>query len=185
VFFIRDGSAPGVRLLIDTAGNVGINTTTPGERLEVSGQDTTIRIRNANDTGGAFVLNTFSTLQLGLYNPTAGAWGAIPANTKRSLLGMQNTGRVGTMTNTSGSPVWRNVLDDGNGNAAFTGAVSAAAVTSTGGALAGTHTGAFSNQYGVFGLASTTGTSSGARPAATRARGCGARRHPPRVRRTA
>ncbi|MBX3383266.1 MAG: hypothetical protein KF864_07135 [Phycisphaeraceae bacterium] len=109
-----------------TTGDVGIGTTSPGARLEVSAADAAIRIRNTNDVGGGFVQNTFSTLQLGLYNPTASAWGVVPASGTRAMLGVQNTGRVGTLTNTSGSPVWRNTIDDGSGNASFAGSISSA-----------------------------------------------------------
>lgn len=116
----------GDRLAISrSTGNVGIGTTTPGSRLEVSAADAAVRVRNTNDPGGGFVQNTFSTLQLGLYNPTASTWGAVPAAGQRSMFGVQNTGRVGTMTNTSGSPVWRNTIDDGAGNASFQGNIAA------------------------------------------------------------
>ena len=159
-FFVRDANAPAVRMLIDTAGNMGLNTTAPGERLEVFGPDATVRVRNSNDTGGAFVMDTFSTLQLGLYNPTAAAWGAVAANTKQSMFGVQNTGRVGTLTNTSGVPVWRNVIDDGFGNATFTGTVATSVTSVSGGAMTGTQTGLGSFAYGVYGLAPATGASS-------------------------
>lgn len=159
-FFVRDANAPAVRMLIDTAGNMGLNTTAPGERLEVFGPDATVRVRNSNDTGGAFVMDTFSTLQLGLYNPTAAAWGAVAANTKQSMFGVQNTGRVGTLTNTSGVPVWRNVIDDGFGNATFTGTVATSVSSVSGGAMTGTQTGLGSFAYGVYGLAPATGASS-------------------------
>lgn len=116
----------GDRLAISrSTGNVGIGTTTPGTRLEVASADAAVRVRNTNDPGGAFIQDTFSTLQLGMYNPTASTWGVVPANTSRAMLGMQNTGRVGTLTNTTGSPVWRNTIDDGSGNASFAGNVAA------------------------------------------------------------
>jgi hypothetical protein len=122
---VRDQSGLAVRLTIDSAGRVGIGTTAPTSLFEIAQADAAMRIRNTNDPGGGYIQNSFSTLQLGLYNPTAGAWGVIPANSSRALLGMQNTGRVGTMTNTSGAPIWRNTIDDGAGNASFQGNVSA------------------------------------------------------------
>jgi hypothetical protein len=118
---IRDQSGGAVRMTIDSIGRLGIGTTSPSSLLELSQADATLRVRNTNDPGGGFILNTFSTLQLGIYNPSGAAWGAIPAGVQRSLFGVQNTGRVGTMTNTSGSPVWRNTIDDGAGNASFQG----------------------------------------------------------------
>lgn len=160
-FFLRDANASAVRFLIDTAGNIGMSTIAPGERLEVVGADATVRVRNANDTGGGFVMNSFSTLQLGLYNPTASPWGSVAANTKQSFFGVQNTGRVGTLTNTSGSPVWRNVIDDGFGSATFTGTVSATTSAISGGVLLGTNSGvAGSSAAGVSGVATATGASS-------------------------
>lgn len=122
---IRDQTAGFVRMSVDPTGRVGIGTTSPGARLEVSAADAAMRVRNTNDPGGGFVQNTFSTLQLGLYNPTASTWGVIPAGGQRSMLGMQNTGRVGTLTNNSGSPTWRNTIDDGSGNASFQGNIAA------------------------------------------------------------
>jgi len=98
------------------SGNVGIGTTSPEERLEVFGPDAIIRIRNSNDEIGSFSSNTFHSMQFGLYNPTATQNGIIPPNTKRSFLGFNNQGKVGSLTNNLGSPSFRNVLDDGNGN---------------------------------------------------------------------
>lgn len=106
-------------------GNVGIGTTAPSARLEVAQADAAVRIRNTNDPGGGYIQDTFSTLQLGMYNPTASAWGAVPANGTRAMLGVENSGRVGTLTNTGGSPSWRNTIDDGNGNASFQGNITA------------------------------------------------------------
>lgn len=122
---IRDQTAGLVRTTIDTAGNVGLGTISPSSALEVSRADAAVRIRNTNDTGGGFILNTFSTLQFGMYNPTGSAWFSVPAGGQRSMLGVQASGRVGTLTNTDGSPIWRNTIDDGSGNATFQGNIAA------------------------------------------------------------
>lgn len=116
----------GTRVSVNRAtGNMGLGVDAPQVRLDIAGTDTAMRLRNTNDAGGGFVQNTFATLQLGLFNPTGAAWGAIPANSSRALLGMENTGRVGTLTNTGLQPTWRNTIDDGAGNAAFAGNVAA------------------------------------------------------------
>lgn len=122
---VRDQTAGLVRLTLDPTGRLGVGTTAPSSLLELAQADAALRVRNTNDPGGGFVQNTFGTLQFGIYNPTASAWGAVPANSQRSMLGVEHTGRVGTLTNTSGSPVWRNTLDDGSGNATFAGTIAA------------------------------------------------------------
>ena len=124
-FLIRDGTAPGVRMAFDTDGDVGIGTVTPAGKLDVTGADPRVAIRNANDPGGGYVQNTFGTLQLGLYNPTASAWNAVPANGQRAVLGVDSTGRVGSLTNTGNAPTFRNILDDGSGNANIQGNLAA------------------------------------------------------------
>lgn len=124
-FLLRDQTGGSVRLAFDTSGRMGLGTTAPGSLLELSQADAALRIRNTNDPGGGYIQDTFSTLQLGMYNPTASAWGAVPAGGARAMFGMQNTGRVGTLTNTGGSPAWRNTLDDGSGNASIQGNLTA------------------------------------------------------------
>jgi len=96
-------------------GNVGIGTTSPGEVLEVDGADVTMRLRNTGDSIGAFVGDTCSSLQLGMYNPTASTSGVIPPNTKRSFFGLSNSGLVGSISSVYECPTFRNLLDDGNG----------------------------------------------------------------------
>ncbi len=123
---VRDQTGGAVRATIDTTGRVGIGTTSPEELLHLSGPDAGARIRNTNDTGGGLIQNTFGALQLGLFNPTASAWGVVPANSRRFFFGMNSAGRVGTLTNTSSSPVFRNTIDDGSGNASFAGNLTAA-----------------------------------------------------------
>lgn len=97
------------------AAPFGIGTNAPTAELEVRDADPQFRLRNTNDTGGGVILNTFGSLQLGLYNPTGSAWGVVPANGYRAVLALNNEGKVGSVTNTGAGPAWRNMLDDGNG----------------------------------------------------------------------
>ncbi|WCJ59215.1 tail fiber domain-containing protein [Fontisphaera persica] len=97
-------------------GRMGMGTTTPGARLELYGPDVTLRLRNANDAGGAFAINTFSSLQLGIYAPPGAAFGIVPAGERRTFFAIANSGVVGSMRAAPGSPVFRNILDDANGS---------------------------------------------------------------------
>lgn len=107
---------------LSVSESVGIGTTTPSAKLEVATGDAEVRIRNTTDAGGGVLVNSFSALQLGLYNPTGAPWGAIPANTVRKFFGMNSSGVVGSLTNTSNSPAFRNILDDGSGRVLLRGA---------------------------------------------------------------
>lgn len=122
---IRDQTGGAVRMALDSAGRVGLGTASPSSALEVQGTDPQARIRNVNDVGGGYIANSFGSVQLGLFNPSASTWGVVPANGRRSMLGLDNSGRVGTMSNTSDAPTWRNTLDDGTGNATFAGRLDA------------------------------------------------------------
>ena len=105
-----------------TTGNVVIGGTEFPEMLEVDGRDTAARldvrsrIRNLNDAAGGFVGEAFGALQLGMYNPAASTQGVMPAGVKRSFFGFDVNGNVGSLANNFGSPAYRNLLDDGNGN---------------------------------------------------------------------
>ncbi len=107
------------------SGAMGIGTVTPGagalpgqqfEKLEVAGPDVGIRLHNINDAIGGVLWNSFGTLHMGMYNPTAAAINQIPANLRRAFFSVSADGRVGSTTNTGGSPTYRNYLDDGAGN---------------------------------------------------------------------
>jgi len=103
---------------LSVSDNVGIGTTTPSGRLEVAAGDPQFRLRNVADGGGGFLLNSYNTLHLGIYNPDATSpFGVVQPNTARAFFGMSADGRVGSLTNTTGEPAYRNLLDDGSGNA--------------------------------------------------------------------
>ncbi len=122
---VRDGSAASVRMAFDTDGDVGIGTVAPAGKLDLTGSDPRFAIRNINDVGGGYIQQSGNTLQLGLYNPSASGWGNVPANGFRAALGVDNTGRVGSLTNTGLAPSFRNILDDGGGNASIQGNITA------------------------------------------------------------
>lgn len=122
---IRDGTAGAVRMAFDLDGDVGVGTTNPAGKLDITAVDPRLALRNINDVGGSYVQQAGNTLQLGLYNPSAGGWGVVPAGGFRAMLGADNAGRVGSLTNTGLAPTFRNLLDDGNGNATIQGNLAA------------------------------------------------------------
>lgn len=108
----------GRRFTIASGGNVGVGTPSPSAPFEVSAHDSSIRITNINDVGGAVIRDTFEALQFGLFNPTAAAWGQVPASDERYFFALDKNGKVGSSTNVGGyNAVFRNLLDDGSGNA--------------------------------------------------------------------
>lgn len=110
------------RFTLLPGGNVGLGTTQPSARLELRDQDPSLRIRNVNDPGGGLATNTFGALQLGMFNADPNnAWGAIPAQSNRYFFALNYAGVVGSTTNSSPAPIFRNLLDDANGNASIVG----------------------------------------------------------------
>jgi hypothetical protein len=120
-FLLRDAASSAVRFMVDTDGDVGIGTTSPAGRLDVTSVDPRLALRNTNDAGGTYLQQAGNALQVGMYNPGASAWGVVPANGFRAMLGIDNAGRVGSMTNTGLPPLFRNILDDGNGRSTISG----------------------------------------------------------------
>ncbi len=107
-------------------GRVGINTPTPATALHIEDFDATVRMKNRNDLVGAFVGDTYSALQLGMYNPSTQILPRIPALSSRSFFAISMDGRVGSTVNAFiGDPVYRNLLDDGDGNLVVSGSIEA------------------------------------------------------------
>ncbi|MEK9151823.1 MAG: hypothetical protein AAB692_00490, partial [Patescibacteria group bacterium] len=101
---------------ITSGGNVGVGTMSPTSKLQVETADAAIRIKNSNDTTGGFIGDTYGAIQIGMYNPSGGAVGAVPASTAKTFFIVNQDGKVGSATNNYGSPAFRNLLDDGSGN---------------------------------------------------------------------
>ena len=65
-FYIYDGTAGDARLVIDSSGNVGIGTTSPGSKLQVAGE-----IRAADGNKGTPSYTFTSDTNTGMYSDTA------------------------------------------------------------------------------------------------------------------
>ena len=117
------------QMTIGNNGNVGIGTGTaqPRTKMDIRSPDAAIELRNSNDQGrGGLIENTFEALQLGMFAESNGQ-GQVPAAGKRAFFGFDTGGRVGSLTNSLNSPSapgYRNLLDDGQGNAVITGNLS-------------------------------------------------------------
>jgi hypothetical protein len=122
--FLVEASTSSTHLVVDVVGYFRPHTSHYGQTwtggsplaLSLQGPDATLQLRNTNDALGAFAKNTWSSLQFGLFNPGSTASGSVPPATERSFFGFDSVGRVGSLTNSGGGPVFRNLLDDGNGN---------------------------------------------------------------------
>lgn len=146
---VRNGTGTNVPVMINgTTGAVGIGTTNPGagsavgqffDKFELAGPDVGLRVRNINDSVGGVLWNSFGAFHFGMYNPSAVTVGQIPTLARRAFFSVSNDGRVGSTTNTGGSPIFRNFLDDGNGNF----------IVRTNGSLNGNHVALFENIGGA------------------------------------
>lgn len=101
---------------------VGIGTATPGSALDITKTDPIVRVKNiGGDIGGMFLMNSVNAGWLGMFNPNSSTtFGVIPTLTSKTYLAWDNSGKIGSVSNTfttgnPGSPVYRNLLDDGSG----------------------------------------------------------------------
>ena len=145
------GVGGGDKVTFASSGRVGIGTATPGENLTVYGPDAMVGIYNSNDSGlHGYLRDTYGTLYLGMMNS--------PNFYDRFAIS-GTSGAIGSVTNRApGVPLFRNVLDDGSGNASFSGDISMDRAGGAGqlkGSFANGNTFAFGN------FANPTGTTYG------------------------
>lgn len=121
------------RITILNTGFVGVGTIAPRSLLHVSGADAMLTVQNTIDgQRGQFFGQSYNAANFGLYNDSGAAWGVVPDGAQRVFFAYGDDGQVGSTTNNFDSPiVYRNLLDDGSGNASFTGYVRATSFIST------------------------------------------------------
>jgi hypothetical protein len=93
--------------------------------LELAGPDANLELRNTNDVLGGFLGDSWSTVQLGLFNPSSISIGRVGPLSKRAFFGSSADGRVGSLAGNFGSPFFRNLLDLGDGRAVIRGELDA------------------------------------------------------------
>lgn len=111
------------RLSIAQNGFVGLGNSAPASILDIVTTDPIINFRNSNDGGlGGFMQNTYGAVYFGMFNLGANTAGQVATAEKRCFFGFDKSGNVGSLQNdaTSGAS-FRNLLDDGNGNASVSG----------------------------------------------------------------
>lgn len=107
--------------------------------VNLTGVGPILNLKDVNSPASGFVCEAYTTLQFGLANATASVQGAIAPNTWQSCFGISQSGQVGSLTNgIFNTPVFRNIFDDGSGNASISGALSLTQYTSLAGTTAGT-----------------------------------------------
>jgi hypothetical protein len=142
---VNDAGNATYPVMYATSSGAGITSINLGANTTVSQGDARIFVKNINGITGAFIGDTYDVFQLGRYNPTGTASGGIAANSYPASLGISYAGKVGTLTNGFGSPVWRNILDDGVGNAAIAGYFTASSGSTFSGLATFSGNAAFSN----------------------------------------
>lgn len=141
---IRGYNSNGIVFSVNNAGSVGIGNATPAVKLDILGQDASLRVRNSNALDlnaevGGFMGNTYDNLEMGLFNLSATTThGILAPQESRSLFGMDLNGHVGSLTNDyANGPGYRNLLDDGAGNATIAATLTAGVFSGNGMQLTG------------------------------------------------
>jgi hypothetical protein len=123
------------RLRVDSTGNVGVGTTSPGEKLQVAGAIRATGAVAANAIGGILAYQGASTVMLGAWGADASTYGAIQfyqANSTGTLnrtgMLLDTAGNLGVGTN---SPVSRLHVSGVSSLAASSGSIAANASGTT------------------------------------------------------
>jgi hypothetical protein len=157
-FSIYDVEATASRLVIDSSGNVGIGTTSPGYALDVvstANSDRYVRFSNDGTSGGALAIGTLYNVggaNVGSIRATGSTW--TYGNQGPNRLSIVSAGSNGVELRTAAAPI---VFSNGNANAEFS--TERARIDSSGRLLVGTSTDINSQQIQS---ASTGGNNFGA-----------------------
>ena len=106
-------------MLLFNVDGIGLNPGLINNTVRFQGANTAIEAININDGLGARFLTTWNKALLGFVNVSPTVNGIIPGNGFMMSFGVERDGKVGSFVPFVGGsiPQFRNLLDDGNGNA--------------------------------------------------------------------
>jgi len=106
-------------MLLFNVDGIGLNPGLINNTIRFQGANTAIEAININDGLGARFLTTWNKAMLGFVNVSPTVNGIIPGNGFMMSFGVERDGKVGSFVPFVGGsiPQFRNLLDDGNGNA--------------------------------------------------------------------